>query len=293
MRRSRKMSLRRGDAFIASLLLTSVFLLGCEPLKVMKDYFGAQGLNPLAALRSDVGAGALILKQRDKTIFAESIFDYSTGQKPAVTTKDLASIELNGVLEKYGQDRQVTGSKAADFLKSILATKITTDLGLTDNAVKIDLRDVKTSSLKPTDIQNYLRKNSSGLWNFIATQPNASEPYVVYEAYSADTVSISTEPGTDVSTKIAVSPEFRALSSVDPSFSYKRESRETILIKANRPYVFAVRTARLLIRSGVYALEFTNFAPREMKPAGGNEQFSTSVLDGYSPIKLEPVKSLI
>jgi hypothetical protein len=243
----------------------------------MKDYFGAQGLNPLAVLRSDVGVDALILKQRDKTIFAESIFDYSTGQKPAVTTKDLASIELNGVLEKYEQDRQVTGSKAADFLKSILATKITTDLGLTDNAVKIDLRDVKTSGLKPTDIQNYLSRNSSGLRNFIAAQP-ASEPYVVYEAYSADMLSISTEPGTDVSSKIAVSSEFRALSSVEPSFSYKRESREAILIKANKPYVFAVRTARLLTRNGVYALEFSNFAPREMKTAGGNEQFSASVL---------------
>jgi len=132
------MSLRRRDAFIASVLLTSIFLLSCEPYKLMTDYFGAQGLNPLAALRSDVGPGALILKQRDKTIFAESIFDYSTGQKPAVTTKDLASIELNGVLEKYEQDRQVTGSKAADFLKSSLATKITTDLGLTDNVVTTD-----------------------------------------------------------------------------------------------------------------------------------------------------------
>ena len=99
-KRSRKMSLRGRDAFIASVLLTSIFLLGCEPYKLMKDYFGAQGLNPLAALRSDVEPGALILKQRDKTIFAESIFAYSTGQKPAVTTKDLASIELNGVLGK-------------------------------------------------------------------------------------------------------------------------------------------------------------------------------------------------
>jgi hypothetical protein len=91
-----------------------------------------------------------------------------------------------------------------------------------------------------------------------------------------------------------VSTEFKALSSEDPTFSYKRESKETILIKASKPYVFAFRTAKLLIRNGVYALEFTNFVPREMKTAGGNEQFSTSpVLDGYSPIKLEPVKCLI
>ena len=97
---------------------------------------------------------------------------------------------------------------------------------------------------------------------------------------------------TDVSTKIAVSREFKALSSEDPTFSYRRESKETILNKANRPYVFAVRTARLLIRNGVYALELTNFDPPEIKAAGGTEQFSTSILDGYSPIKLEPVKSL-
>jgi hypothetical protein len=55
----------------------------------------------------------------------------------------------------------------------------------------------------------------------------------------------------------------------------------------------AVRTAKLLIGNGVYAPEFTNFVPREMKTAGGNEQFSTSVLVDGSPIKLEPVKSLI
>jgi hypothetical protein len=90
-----------------------------------------------------------------------------------------------------------------------------------------------------------------------------------------------------------VSSEFRALSSEDPSFSYKRESKETILIKANKPYVFAVRTAKLLIRNGVYSLESTNLAPREMKTVGGNEQFSSSVLDGYSPINPERIKSLI
>ena len=61
------MSLRTRDAFIAPVLLASIFLSGCEPLKVMKDYFGAQGLNPLAVLRSDVGPGALILKQSDKS----------------------------------------------------------------------------------------------------------------------------------------------------------------------------------------------------------------------------------
>ena len=49
------MPLQGRDALIASILLTSIFLLGCEPYKVMKDYFGAQGLNPLAVLRGDVG----------------------------------------------------------------------------------------------------------------------------------------------------------------------------------------------------------------------------------------------
>ena len=235
----------------------------------------------------------LILKHGNKTVLADSIFDFSTGQRLAVTTKEMTSTELGGVLKKYEQDRQVNGSNVADLLKSILPAKITTDLGLTNNVVKIDLRKVKTSSLKPEDIQNYLSKNTSGLRNFIAAQSSASEPYVVYEAYFADTLSISSEPGMDVSSKIAVSSEFKALSSGDPSFSYKRESEETILIKANKPYVFAVRTARLLIRNGVYTLEFTNFVPREMKTAGGNEQFSTSVLDGYSPMNLEPVKPLI
>lgn len=287
------MSLRRRDAFVASVLLISIFLLGCDQRTVIKDYFAGQGLNPLAVVRSDVGPGALILKQSDKSIFAESIFDFSTGQRPAVTNKEMTSTELDGVLKKYEQDRKITGSGAADLLKSVLPTKITTDLGLNNNIVKIDVRNVKTSGLKPADIQNYLSKNTSGLRNFIATQSRASEPYVVYEVYSADALSISTEPGTDVSTKIAVSTEFKALSSEDPSFSYKRESKETILIKTNKAYVFAVRTAKLLIRNGVFSLEFTDFAPRDLKTLGGNEQFSTSVFEGYSPLNLEPVRSLI
>lgn len=285
------MYLRRRGAFIASILSTSI-LLGCDPEKVVKDYFGGQGLNPLAELRNDITPGALILKQGDKTIVAQSICDYSTGQRPTLTTRELTPTELDAVLKKYEQDRQVSGSSAASLLKSILPIKITTDLGLTDN-VKIDLPNVKTSRLKSTDIQNYLSKNSRGLSNFIATQQAGSEPYVVYETYYADTLSISAETGTDVSTKVEVSSDFKPLSSTDNSFSYKRTSKEAILIKGDKSYVFAIRTGKLILKSSAYALELTNFVTGEMKTIGGDQQYSTSVLDGYSPIKLEPVKSPI
>ena len=286
---------RKSDASIASILSISIsiFLLGCDLQKVVKDYFGGQGLNPLAVVRNDVGPGALILKQGDKTIFAESIFDYSSAQKPAVTTKELTSAELSEVLKKYEQDRQVTGSVAEDLLKSVLPTKIKSDLGLTDGLVKIDLSKVNISGVKATDIQNYLSKNSLGLRNFIATQQNPSEPYVVYEAYSADMLVmlvISAELGIDVSSKVAISSEFKPLSSDDANFVYKRASKETILIRGNTPYVFAVRTAKLLNRNAGYAPELTKFIPEEIKT--DDEQFSTSVLDGYLPITLEPVKSL-
>jgi len=283
---------RKSDASIASILsiCISIFLLGCDPQKVVKDYFGGQGLNPLAVVRNDVGPGALILKQGDKTIFAESIFDYSSAQKPAVTTKELTSAELTEVLKKYEQDRQVTGSVAEDLLKSVLPTKIKADLGLTDGLVKIDLSNVNIIGVKATDIQNYLSKNSLGLRNFIATQQNPSEPYVVYEAYSADMLIISAELGIDVSSKVAISSEFKPLSSDDANFVYKRASKETIFIRGNTPYVFAVRTAKLLNKNAGYAPELTNFVPEEIRT--GDEQFSTSVLDGYLPITLEPVKSL-
>lgn len=276
-------------ASIASILSISI-LLGCDPQKVVEDYFGGQGLNPLAVVRNDVMPGALILKQEHNTLFAESIWDYSTGQKPTITSRELTSAELGAVMKKYEQDREVSGSDAANFLKSVLPTKTTTDLGLTDK-VKIDLPGVKTSRLKPIDIQTYLAKGSSGLRNFIATQRGSSEPYVVYETYYADTLSISSETGTDVSAKVEVSSEFKPLSSEDRSFSYKRTSKEMILIKGDKPYVFAVRAGKLLLRNGVYALELTNFVTGQVRATGGDEQYSAPVLGDYSPIRLEPAKS--
>lgn len=276
-------------ASIASILSISI-LLGCDPQKVVEDYFGGQGLNPLAVIRNDVMPGALILKQEHNTVFAESIWDYSTGQKPTITSRELTSAELGAVMKKYEQDREVSGSDAANFLKSVLPTKTTTDLGLTDK-VKIDLPSVKTSRLKPIDIQNYLIKGSNGLRNFIATQQGSGEPYVVYETYYADTLSISAETGTDVSRKVEVSSEFKPLSSEDRSFSYKRTSKEMILIKGDKPYVFAVRAGKLLIRNGVYALELTNFETGQVRATGGDEQYSAPVLGDYSPIRLEPAKS--
>lgn len=283
------MYLRKRLGSIAPILSISI-LLGCDPQKVVEDYFGGQGLNPLAVVRNDVSPGALILKQEHNTVFAESIWDYSTGQKPTVTSRELTSAELDAVIKKYEQDREVSGSSAANFLRSVLPTKITTDLGLTGK-VKLDVPGVKTSRLKPIDIQNYLTKGSSGLRNFIATQQGVSEPYVVYETYYADTLSISAETGTDVSTKVEVSSEFRPLSSGDHSFSYRRTSKETILIKGDKPYVFAVRAGKLVIRNGVYALEFTNFVTGQGKATGGDEQYSAPILGDYSPIRLERAKS--
>jgi hypothetical protein len=282
--------LRKRLASIASILSISI-LLGCDPQQVVVHYFSGQGLNPLAVVRNDVMPGALILKQEHNTLFAESIWDYSTGPKPTITSRELTSAELDAVMKKYEQDREVSAVAAANFLKSVLPTKITTDLGLTDK-VKIDLPSVKTSRLKPMDIQTYLAKGSGGLRNFIATQHGGSEPYVVYETYYADTLSISAETGTDVSTKVEVSSEFRPLSSEDRSFSYKRPSKETILIMGDKPCVFAVRAGKLLIRNGVYAFEFTNFVTGNVKATGGDEQYSAPVLADYSPISLQPVKSL-
>jgi hypothetical protein len=112
------MSLRRRDALIASILLTDIFLLSCEPHEVTKDYFGGQGLNPLAVVRNDVEPGALILKQSDKTIFTESIFDYSTGRRPAATTKELTLGRIGRSFE------EVRTGPSAQWLKCIGSSEI-------------------------------------------------------------------------------------------------------------------------------------------------------------------------
>ena len=273
-----------------SALFFAVALVSCDPQKLVNDYFARQGLNPLAVVRNDIKPGALIIKKGSRQLFVDSIYDYAPVQKPTAKTENLDHTkDFDAVLKKYETDRQVGGSVAANFLKTVLPINISADLGLT-NKVTIDLINAQGHRLMPVEIQTYLSEKGKGLQDYLSTQEKGSVAYVAYETYTADTLSITAESGTDVSAKVELSTEFKPLSSGNASFKYKRTSKETLLIKGDKPYVFAVRTGKLVIKNDVYVLEVTNFASGDVKAVGGDEQYSAPVQQDYAAIKLERIK---
>src|ERR1700730_17528418 len=113
-------------------------LVGCDPQKMINDYFAKQGLNPLAVVRNDIKPGALIIHKGNKNIFADTVFDYTQATKPTSSEEKLSGTkDFDAVLKKYESDRNVSGSVATDFLKTVLPVNISADLGLTGN-VTID-----------------------------------------------------------------------------------------------------------------------------------------------------------
>jgi len=281
------MELKRIAIVVCALTL---MLVGCDPQKLINDYFAKQGLNPLAVVRDDIKPGALIISNKGKNVFTDSIFDYSPVARPTTSDQSLSETkDFNAVLKKYESDRNVSGSVAADFLKSVLPVDISADLGLT-NSVTIDLINAKGHRIKPVEIQNYLRNNGKGLQDFLSTQESGVTPFVAYETYEADTLSIKSQSGTDVSSKVDLSQEFKPLSSGSASFKYKRTSKEELIVKGDKPYVFAVRAAKLVLKNGVYVPQVTNFASGDVKAVGGEEKYSAPIQSGFGLLSLEPAK---
>ncbi len=274
-----------------SILVMASVLVGCDPQKLANDYFKSLGLNPLAVVRDDIKPGALIVKKGSTAVYADSIFSYATAApQPTFSTEDLStSTDFQAVLKAHEADRKVDASAALDFLKTVLPLNIGVDLGLTNN-VTINAINATGHRLAAKVVRDFLRNNSSGLHDFLSQQENGSEAYVAYETYAADTLNIVAQSGTDVSTKVELPSEFKPLSSGNASFKYARTSKDTLVIKGDHPYVFAVRTAKIVYRNGAYVMQVTNFSSGNIKAVGGDEKYATAVNKDYAPLKLDTVR---
>jgi len=281
----------RRKSGVGLLLAISTLMVGCDPQKLVNDYFKSLGLNPLAIVRDDIKPGALFVKNGSTTIYADTIFGYAANAaQPAASTDDLSkSTDFQAVLKAHEADRKVDASAAVNFLKTVLPLDITADLGLTNN-VTINAINATGHRLSAKSVQDFLRNNSKGLQEFLSSQENGSEAYVAYEIYTADTLNIVAQSGTDVSTKAEIASEFKPLSSGNASFKYARTSKDTLVIKGDHPYVFAVRTGKLVYKNGVYVMQITNFSSGNVKAVGGDEKYAAPVNDGYAPLKVETKK---
>ncbi|PWT83212.1 MAG: hypothetical protein C5B58_06885 [Acidobacteria bacterium] len=282
------MTMLRGLSKLSIYVAAVTLVIACDPTKLVNDYFKGLGLNPLAVVRDDIKPGALIVKTGSTAVYADRIFDFVPGATaPAVTSDNLdKNSDFQAVLRAHTDDRKVNGSVALDFLKAVLPVSITADLGLTDK-LTVDAINATGHRLSVPQVLTFLRNNSAPLHDFISQQGSNAEAYVAYETYEADTLNIVSEGGTDVSTKLATTQEFKPLSSGKASFSYARTQKDTLVIKGEHPYVFAVRTGKLVYNNDAYTLQVTNFASGNVKAVGGNEKYAIAVNDGFAPLTIK------
>lgn len=261
-------------------------LAGCDPQALVNKYFKDQGLNPLKIVRDDIQPGQLILKKGgNDPVLADLVSDYtnvplSSGQKD---DKLDGTSDFKAVMKATERERKVDASGAVKFLETVLPVSVDADLGLT-NDLKIDAINVVGHRMSTGRLQRYLSDNSSKLHQFIDGQQGGTSPYIAYEVYTADTLNIVANSGTDVTTKVEMTAPAAALSSGNGSFTYKRTSKDTLTIKGTHPYVFAIRTAKLDYKNNVYVLQITNFANGAVKAAGGEEKYSSPLQNGFGAV---------
>ncbi len=282
--------MRRWRMGITIVAAAAAVVAGCDAEQLVNHYFKSLGLNPLAVVRDDIKPGALVIKQKNKAVYTDSIFDFANAKVPEVKSENLdKSKDFQAVLKAHKSERKVDAEAALSFLKAVLPVDLSVDLGLT-NSVTISAINAKGHRLPVPDVLKFLRNNSAPLHDFITSQGAGAEAYVAYETYEADTLNIVADSGTDVSTKLATTQEFKALSSGNASFKYARTAKETLVIKGDHPFVFAVRTGKLDYKNDVYSLLVTNFVSGDVKAVGGDEKYSSQVNEGFAPLAASRVE---
>lgn len=257
---------------------------GCNAEQLVNSYFKNLGLNPLAVVRDDIKPGALVIKHNNKAVYTDSIYDFARAKAPVTQSENLdKSKDFQAVLKAHESERKVDAGAALSFLKAVLPVDLSVDLGLT-NSVTISAINAKGHRLPVPDVLEFLRNNSAPLHDFIASQGAGAEAYVAYETYEADTLNIVAESGSDVSTKLATTQEFKPLSSGSATFKYARTAKDTLVIKGDHPFVFAVRTGKLAYKNDVYGLLVTNFVSGDVKAVGGDEKYASQVNEGFAPL---------
>jgi len=283
---------RQRSAFLFAICsVLATVIAGCDPQQLVNDYFKSLGLNPLLVVRDDVKPGELIVQSGNNAVLADSIFSYAPAAPgPKASSENLDNeTEFQAVLKAHETDRTVDANAAVTFLKTVLPVDISADLGLT-SSVTINAINATGHRLPVPDVLRWLHNNSAPIHDLMQTQAAGATAYVAYEVYMADTINIVAQNGADVSTKVALDGATKALSSANAGFTYKRTAKDTLTIKGDHPYVFAIRTGKLVYKNGAYSMEVTNFASGAVKAVGGDEKYAAPVNPGFGLLALKKRK---
>lgn len=293
------MTLTSRRTFSINLLLILVlFCVSCNPEKVVNEYFAKAGLNRLATPRTDIKPGGLILVRGTSALYVDNMLDYLPAEPKheyeISLTNEMA--QYQAVLKKYTQDRSMDVNTAFGFVESFVPLDLKAALKLTGN-VKIDLINANVDRMKiPTAIRFLTSSDSADFKRAVSdfTADKKTEAYLVYEVWRTNKLKITTDSGTTFSPEIKVkgNPMPLKLSSGEGKFTYQRTSNTELVINGDTPYVFAIRTAKLVPGEapGSLTLQPMKFVPpKESGIKGGEDEnvsYSAAIAEGFQPITI-------
>lgn len=290
--------MQRKSVLKLAMLVMMVMVWGCDPEKVLNEYFAKMGLTRLAVLRDDIEPGGLVLVSDGKAHYADNMLDYvpnDAAQDFSIAAKG-GQDEYNAILRSQKSDRTIEPNVAISFMQKVLPVSLGSDFKLSDK-VNIDLIDAKVKRLKIPTVSRFLASNSSGefrnaLWDF-AGEKKGIESYLIYETWRAKKLKISTESDHSITPSLKVGEVKSLISSIDAKFTLTRTDNSSLEIDGDHYYVFAVRTAQLArgANRAAVSLKVTNFStPADwgIMAAGTDEKYSISPTGSFeTPLLLQ------
>lgn len=284
-----------GKAFLLIVLTGS--LLSCDPEEQINQYFSYLGLTRLAVPRADIEPGSLIFVKGKEAFFADHILDYVDQESDAkqdygVFGGDKIG-EYQAMLRQYKGNTALSSQTALQFVQGVFQLSPGVDLGLTGQ-VRLEMVDAKFRKMKVSALQNFLnRKESLGFREAVHQHlKQGHQAYVAFEVYRTKSLKIVSEGGQELAPSLNVDTVTPLPIQGGGSLSYKKSSKNEMVLTRNRYHTFAVRTARLIQgrRESDLTIDQTGFAkPTEwgIKSAGTDDQYSAPLGGSFSPMAFD------
>ncbi|GJL50340.1 MAG: hypothetical protein NPIRA01_15670 [Nitrospirales bacterium] len=244
-------TMRFRSALLSVTILTAT-LVGCDPQEAIQRYFAGKGLNPLAILRTDITPGTLIIVGEDGTPHLRGhLSTYATQEEAAQKLLPVSGCGTasgcTGILSGYQEDRSLTFSAAFSFFQGLLQWNPTVDLGFTGK-VKIDQIHSYYEKIEPAHVDRFFTKREArpATQFVLGALKDKERAFVVYEVHRSDRMQISSADGTDIAPSLTVGTAPGVPIEGKVSVTYKKISKDELLVSTNQPYAFAVKTGELL-----------------------------------------------
>ena len=272
-------------------------LISCDPEEQINKYFAYLGLTRLAVPRTDIDPGTLIVTKGKEAFFADHMLDYVDQESDAKQDYGIFGgdkiKEYQAMLRQYQGKTALSSQTALQFVQGVFQLSPGVDLGLTGQ-VRIEMVDAKFRKMKVSAIQKFLnRKESLGFRDAVLQHlKQGHQAYVAFEVYRTKSLKIVSEAGQELAPSLKVDTVTPLPIKGEGSISYKKSSKNEMVLNRNRYYAFAVRTARLIQGRGKLGLTIdqTGFAKPAgwgIKSAGTDDQYSAPLGESFTPITLQ------